>query len=80
MDLETLKSVLLWVTLMNWALLLYWGLIFIFARNFIYRLHTRWFRISEQQFDAIHYTGMALYKLAIVLFAFTPWLALVIAA
>lgn len=33
----------------------------------MYRLQGRWFRLSVETFDAIHYAGMAAYKLAILL-------------
>ena len=79
MDIVTLKTVLLYVTLINWGILLWWTLFLLFARNFLYRLHHRWFNLSEEQFNAIHYAGIAIYKLAIILFAFSPWLALVLA-
>jgi hypothetical protein len=78
MDIGTLKSVLAFVTLINAAFLAWWILLFIFARGWMYRMHSRWFRITEEQFGAIHYAGMGMYKLLIILFAFTPWLALVI--
>ena len=50
-----------------------------FARDFIRSLHGRWFRLSDASFDAIHYGGMAGYKLAIFAFNLAPLLALHIA-
>jgi hypothetical protein len=44
----------------------------------MYRLHGRWFRLSAEQFDALHYAGMAIYKLGIFLFCLVPYLALLI--
>ena len=49
---------------------------FIVGRDWIYRMHSRWFRISEERFDAIHYAGMAIFKTAIFLFNLVPYLAL----
>ena len=49
---------------------------FAFAHDWMYRLHSRWFRLSVETFDAIHYAGMAAYKLAILLLNLVPLLAL----
>ncbi len=40
------------------------------------RLHGQWFKLSDQQFDAIHYGGMAVYKIGILLLNLTPYIAL----
>lgn len=75
---EILRSFFLWCALLNYALLLWWFLVFRFAHDQLYRFHGRWFRLSVEQFDAIHYAGMAAYKIGIFLFALAPWLALLI--
>jgi hypothetical protein len=46
----------------------------------MYRLHGRWFRLSPEQFDAIHYGAMAVYKIGILLLNLVPYLALRIVA
>ena len=78
MTIETMRTVLGWCTLINMGILLYWFLVFTFARDWIYRFHGRWFRLSAERFDAIHYSGMAFFKLGTFLLNLTPWLALVI--
>jgi len=42
----------------------------------MYRFHSKWFNLSVDKFDAIHYAGMALFKTAILLFNLAPYLAL----
>lgn len=74
MNIETLQSLLGWSAVVNMGLLLYWWAMFVWAHEWIYRLHSRWFLISRQQFDAIHYGGMGLYKLFILFFNVIPWL------
>jgi hypothetical protein len=49
---------------------------FRFAYDWLYRMHTRWFKLSVETFDAIHYAGMATYKLGIILLNLVPLLAL----
>lgn len=70
---------LLWSLIANYAILLVWFLVFVFARGWIQRLHGRWFRLSDASFDAIHYGGMAVYKIGILLFNLAPLLALCLA-
>lgn len=76
MTVELLQGALIWCALINYGLLLVWFLLFRFARDWLHDLHGRWFRLSEEQFDAIHYTSMALYKIAILLFNLVPYIAL----
>jgi hypothetical protein len=43
-------------------------------------MHTRWFKLSVETFDAIHYAGMATYKIGVLLFNLVPLLALYLIA
>jgi Family of unknown function (DUF6868) len=56
-----------------------WFLLFVVAHDWMYRLHSRWFRLSAETFDAIHYGGMAAYKLGILLLNLVPLAALYLA-
>lgn len=78
MNTEFFRSFFLWCAVLNYGLLLWWFIVFIFAHDWLYRFHGHWFRLSVAQFDAIHYAGMAAYKIGIFLFALAPWLALLI--
>ena len=80
MSVDTMRSVLLWCGVINMGLLLWWALIFILAHDWMYRVHGRWFKLSAETFDAIHYTGMAFFKICIFVFNIVPYLALLIAA
>lgn len=40
------------------------------------KLYGRWFKLPDASFDAIHYSGMAAYKIGILLFNVVPLLAL----
>ncbi len=76
MTLETIRAFLAWCALINYAVLLVWFLFFVFARDWMRKLHTRWFKLPVAHFDAIHYAGMGLYKLGIFLFSLVPYIAL----
>jgi hypothetical protein len=76
MSIELTRSFLLWCTVTNYGVLMVWFLLFAFARDWIQRLHGRWFRLSSEQFDAVHYAGMAIYKIGILLFNLVPFVIL----
>jgi len=76
MTIELTREVLLWCTLINYGLLIWWFLFFRFAHDWMHQLHGRWFRLPTENFDAIHYVGMAIYKLGIFLFNLVPYVAL----
>ena len=76
MTLETIRATLAWSLVINWVALLWWLVFFILAHDWMYRFHVKWFKISVETFDTIHYAGMALFKVAIFLFILAPYLAL----
>jgi len=76
MTIENSLNFLGWSSLINIALLLYWFLILVYAHNLIYKLHTRWFKISVEKFDSIHYSGMMILKLITLFFNIIPYIVL----
>jgi hypothetical protein len=76
MTLTILQDFLLWSAIVNYAVLLVWFLAFVFAKPSLRRLHGRWFQLSENQFDVIHYSGMAVYKIAVLSLNVAPYVAL----
>jgi hypothetical protein len=71
-----LKHVLLWSVGLNYLVLLVWFGVFGSAHNWMYGVHTRWFKFSVETFDAIHYAGLSVYKIGIILFNLVPLVAL----
>ena len=80
MSTDVVRNALLWCTVINYVLLMVWFLLCVLAHQWFYRLCTRWFRLTEEQFDAINFAGIALYKLGILLFNLVPYVALRIVA
>ena len=78
MTIELIRSFLLWCTVINYGILLVWYVVFALAHDWIRRLYGRWFRLSDDQFDSLHYLGMAIYKIGIFLFNLVPYVALCI--
>ena len=76
MTVEQISDVLAWCAVINVGLLLWWFLMFALAHDFVYRLHGKWFKLTVERFDAIHYAGMAFFKIGIFLLNIVPYLAL----
>ncbi len=76
MTVEIIRDVLAWCSVINVGLLLWWGLWLKLAHDFVYRIHGKWFKLSVEKFDAMHYTGMAFFKICIIVFNLVPYFAL----
>lgn len=76
MTMETVSAFLGWCTVINVGVLLWWFLFVWLAHDFTYRCHRKLSNISVETFDAIHYGGMGIFKLGVLLFNLVPYLAL----
>jgi hypothetical protein len=76
MQMIEIKQILLVCLGLNYAILIVWFGVFIIGHDLMYKIHSRWFKISAEKFDAIHYGGMAAYKIGILLFNLVPLIAL----
>ena len=80
MTIEVTRRFLLWCTVIDYGVLLVWFLVFVFAHEWMRRVHGKWFQLSREQFDALHYAGMSVFKMGILLFNLVPLVALLILA
>jgi len=76
MNSDNIKELLLYSLAFNYAILMLWFGVFSLAHDWIYRLHSRWFSLSAETFDALHYAGMAIYKIGIIMLNIAPLIAL----
>jgi len=76
MSIVIVRQALLWCTVLNYSVLFVWWLFFLLAHDWMHGWQSQWFHLSREQFDALHYAGMALYKLGILLFNLVPYIAL----
>ena len=76
MNPDAIKELLLYSLAFNYALLMIWFGMFSLAHDWLYRLHSRWFRLSAETFDTLHYAGMSCYKIGIILLNIAPLIAL----
>ena len=75
-----ISDFLLWCTILNYLVLLLWFVAFSLAHERMFKLHGRWFGLTTAQLDALHYGGMAVYKVGILLLNLVPYIALNIVA
>jgi len=76
MSIEMVRKALLCCAVINYGILLVWFSFFVLAHDRMYLLHSRWFRLSVEQFDMLHYAGMSIFKLGIILLNVVPYIAL----
>jgi len=78
MDLLTIRSALMWCAIINYIVLLIWFALMLFAHDAFYRIHSRFFSITAEQFDVVMYGSMAVYKIGLILLNLVPFIALCI--
>jgi hypothetical protein len=76
MSIDAARKILLWCAVINYGILLVWFLFFVLAHDWMYLLHARWFRLSVERFDMLHYQAMGIYKIGIILLNLVPYIAL----
>ena len=78
MNIEKLRYLLLWCTILNYGFVIVWFLLVVLVRRPLYAIWGKWFHLSEEQFDRLNFTGMMLYKIGILMFNLAPLIALLI--
>ncbi|WP_374667306.1 DUF6868 family protein [Acinetobacter sp.] len=76
MNMIHLTDFLLYSLIINYLILIIWFAVFVFAKDWMKQVHGQWFNLSSGQFDAVHYGGMAVYKIGILLLNLVPFIAL----
>jgi len=76
MDIEILSQFFLWCLVINYTVLLLWFIFVMAASEWTFRIHTKIYHITREQFNLIHYCGMGLYKFLIFIFALVPYISL----
>ncbi len=79
MTIDVIRETLGWCCVINTGLVFFWFLILAFAHDAIYRLHGKWFEMSKENFNSIHYAGMTFFKMVVFVFNIVPYIALRIA-
>jgi len=82
MSIELLTRFFMWCTILNVAFLLlsFSVVAFGFGRDFVYRMHCKWFPMPQETFNAVMYALIGVYKIFVFVFNIVPWIALTIIA
>ena len=67
-----------WCLIINAGFLVFWYIFYLAARDTMYRIHSRWFKLTEEKFASIHYRLMAQYKIAVIILNLVPLIALLL--
>ena len=78
MDIQMLTTFFMWCTLLNVGLLILSFLMLFFAGDFVYKMHSKYFSMTRESFDASLYLIIGLYKIAVFVLNLVPWVALLI--
>lgn len=78
MTLETVSRFFLWCAIINYSVIMVWFLVYVFCRAWMFRFHSLWFKLSEAEFQHLHYEGIMIYKIAVLVFCFVPYLVTLI--
>ena len=76
MNIEIIKSFLMWCSVINYGVLFFWVGGFVFARDFFKSFCEKSLRCKIEYFDILNVFGITLYKLLIILFNLVPWVVL----
>ena len=68
----------MWCTIINSGLLMFWAVIFMSAPDLVYRIQSKFFPISRENFEVVLYSLLGFFKMLVIVFNLVPWLALLI--
>jgi len=78
MTVDQLRAFFMWCSMINAGFLFLWWAMIALASGWIYRVHTRWFPMTREEFSVAHYRGIMYFKAALFLFNVVPFVALLI--
>ena len=80
MTMETLRVFFGWVCAINLALLLFTTVMILAMRGTITKIHSSMFGLDEKDLGRAYFQYLAQYKIAVIVFAIVPYIALRIMA
>ncbi|MHC4926268.1 MAG: DUF6868 family protein [Planctomycetota bacterium] len=76
MTANELRVFLGWCSVINIVLMTVSFLIMVKARPWAYKMHSKWFAITEEQFTMAIYCFFGVYKVLVFVFNIVPWIVL----
>ncbi|MEM9283924.1 MAG: DUF6868 family protein [Verrucomicrobiota bacterium] len=80
MNVETLTTFFGWCTLINIGLMFFSTIALASMRDWAKAVHSKWFGVPEVELDGLYFRYLAYFKIAVIVFNITPYLALKIMA
>ena len=80
MNIDSIRAIFMWCTILNVALLALSSLLCLCAGDWVYGIHSKWFSVSRETFNVAIYSFLGLYKIFIFAFNLIPCIALLIVA
>ena len=78
MDLQMIKEFLFWCSIINFGVLLIWFITFVSAADYVYKVHSKFNKITREQFNITHYAGMLIYKTLVFVLFVIPYIVIFI--
>jgi len=76
MDMATLQAFFMWCMILNGGILILSFLITLIARDFVYKMHSKWFPMPRETFNTVIYSFFGIFKMAWLLLNVMPFIAL----
>lgn len=76
MIIDFMRDAFLWCFIINMGILIWWAGFIIFAKEWVYKMHSKFYQLSKESFSMIHYAGIVLFKVFIFAFNLVPYIAL----
>ena len=80
MNMQQITDFLMWSTIINMAMLLFSFIMLMVAKDFVYKIHSKFLPMSHEYFNAMLYMVFGFYKMTIIIFFFVPWIVMKIIA
>ena len=80
MDVQMLTNFFMWCSIINMSLLLLSFLMLAYMGDLAYRIHSKWFPMPREKYNAILFSVIIFYKTLVFVVCVVPWIALKILA
>ena len=76
MSMQALSTLLGWSVVINFGILLFSTLMLMLTRNWVSSIHGRMFGLDQKDLGRAYFQYLAQFKIAVIVFNLTPYLAL----
>ena len=76
MNIQFLRSFLLWCAVFNYVILILWWVMITLGHDFSYRFSNKLFPLPVERFDSLNYAGIIFYKMSVILLFVIPCVVL----